>query len=147
VGLDRCLAQEELSRDFRVGAGPSQQEQDFPLPRGEVVQLGWCGAPAHVALDQAAGHARRQERVAAGDHTDRVDQIGRIDVLEQEAAGATLHRLVDVLVEIERRQDQDPRSVVGGEDATGRFEPIELGHPDVHQNDGGMEARCLVNGL
>ena len=34
-------------------------------------------------------------------------------VLEEEAAGAGAHRLVDVLVEVERRQDQDARAGAG----------------------------------
>ena len=56
-------------------------------------------------------------------------------------------RLVDVLVQVERRQDQDPRRLVGGEDAPRRLEPVELGHADVHQHDGRVEARRLVDRL
>ena len=56
-------------------------------------------------------------------------------------------RLVDVLVEVERREDQDPRGGVGGEDAPGRLEPVELGHADVHQDDGRVEARRLLDRL
>ena len=37
--------------------------------------------------------------------------------------------------------------LVGGEDSPGRLEPVELGHADVHQHDGGVEARGLVDGL
>ena len=37
--------------------------------------------------------------------------------------------------------------VVGGEDPPGRLEPVELGHADVHQDDGRVEARRLVDRL
>ena len=36
---------------------------------------------------------------------------------------------------------------VGGEDAPGRLEPVELGHADVHQDDRRIEARRLVDRL
>jgi hypothetical protein len=54
---------------------------------------------------------------------------------EDEAACPRPQRLVDVLVEIERRQDQDPRGAVGRQDASSRLKPVELGHADVHQDD------------
>ena len=39
------------------------------------------------------------------------------------------------------------RGAVGGEDAPGRLEAVELGHADVHQHDGRVEARRLVDRL
>ena len=42
---------------------------------------------------------------------------------------------------------KDPRGAVGGKDAASRFEPVQLGHADVHQNDGGMKACGLVDRL
>ena len=108
----------------------------------EVVELLRRRGPRHPGelLDHAPRDRGREKRVAGGDRADRGDQLlGRI-VLEDEAAGAGSERLVDVLVEVERREDQDPRAAVGGEDAPGRLEPVELGHPDVHQDDGRVEA-------
>ena len=58
-----------------------------------------------------------------------------------------LQRLVDVLVEVEGGEDQDRARRVGGEDAPRRLEPVELGHADVHEDDGRLEARRLVDGL
>ena len=59
--------------------------------------------------DHAPRDGRREQRVAGGDGADRGEQLlGRV-VLEHEAARAGAQRLVDVLVEVERRQDQDPR--------------------------------------
>jgi hypothetical protein len=39
----------------------------------------------------------------------------------------------DVLIEIERRENQNPSAVVVGEDVSGRLKTVQLGHPDVHQ--------------
>ena len=89
----------------------------------------------------------REKRVPGGDRADGCDQLlGRV-VLEDEAAGAGSERFVDVLVEVERREDEDPRRVVGREDPPGRLEPVELGHADVHQDDGGIEAGGLLDRL
>ena len=38
-------------------------------------------------------------------------------------------------------------AAVGGEDPPGRLEPVELGHADVHQDDGRVEAGRLVDRL
>ena len=76
----------------------------------------------------------------------------RRDVLEQEAAGARLKGRVDVLVEVERRQDHDPRRAtrraVGGRpsEPARRLEPIEARHPDVHQDDVGRVAPRQADG-
>ena len=97
--------------------------------------------------DHPTGDRGRQEGVAAGDRAHGGDQLlGRV-VLEDEPAGAGLQRPVDVLVEVEGRQDQDPAGRVGGEDAPGRLEPVQLGHPDVHQDDVGADASGLGDGL
>ena len=64
---------------------------------------------ARELLDHALRDRGREQRVAGGDGADRRDQLlGRV-VLEHEAARAGAERLVDVLVEVERREDQDPR--------------------------------------
>ena len=90
---------------------------------------------ANELVDHALGDRRRQQRVAAGDDTDRVEELlGRI-VLQDEAAGAGAERLVHVFVEIERGQDEDTCRVIGGKNAPRRFEPIQLGHTNVHEHD------------
>ena len=125
------------------------QAEDVELALGQLVEpLGGVGLrDARELLDHALRDARGEERVAGGDRADRRDELlGRV-VLEHEAARAGAQRLVDVLVEVERRQDQDPRRGVGGEDAPRRLEAVELGHADVHQHDGRVEARRLVDGL
>src|SRR5581483_850366 len=62
-------------------------------------------------------------------------------------AGTDSECLVDVLVEVEGGQNQDSCTVVLGEDASGRLEPVQLGHADVHEDDGGAVARRLLDGF
>ena len=62
---------------------------------------------------QPRGHVRRDERVAGGGRTDRLSEQVGAGVLEQEAAGAGAQRAVDVLVEVERRDDDDRERVRG----------------------------------
>ena len=57
--------------------------------------------------DQLAGDARREEGVAGGDDPHAGEQVLGRRVLEQEAAGPGPQRAVDVLVEVEGREDQD----------------------------------------
>ena len=84
--------------------------------------------------------------------------LGR-HVLEQEPGGPGLESRVDVLVEVERRQDHDPRrcardAPVGTrwtDQPPGRLQAVETRHPDVHQHDVGPVApgqpdRCLAVG-
>jgi hypothetical protein len=70
--------------------------------------------------------------------------VGR-DVLEQEPACAGAQRLVDVLVHVERGQDDDlARQGVGpADDLPGRREAVHRRHPDVHQDDVGPQPAGL----
>ena len=123
VCLDGRLADVELFRDLAVREAARHQAKDVALARAEIVELlrGSRTWDAGELLDHAFRDRRGEERVAGGDRADRGDQLlGRV-VLEDEAARACSQRLVDVLVEVERREDQDPRAVVGREDASSRL--------------------------
>jgi hypothetical protein len=87
---------------------------------------------ARELFDHAFGDAGGEQSVSARHDADGGEELFRRVVLEQETAGAGAERFVDVLVEVERRQDEDPRCVIGGEDPPRRLEPVELGHADVH---------------
>ena len=65
-------------------------------------------------------------------------------VFQEEAAGAGAECFVDVVVEVEGGQDQDARRSVCGREPAGRFDPVEVGHADVHQDDVGSERFCGV---
>ncbi len=78
----------------------------------------------------------------------RGELLGR-DVLQQEAARARPQRLVDVLVEVEGREHQDAHGLLAGrgQQPPRGLDPVQLGHPDVHQHDVGPQLARLVDGL
>ena len=79
------------------------------------------------------------ECVASGDNTNSGDELARGCVLEQEAAGAGVERLVDVFVEVEGAEYEDPGDVrVVMEEPAGGLQPVELGHADVHEDHVGV---------
>ena len=112
--LHRLVAQDEALRDLVVREALGEQAEDLLLARRERRQLVGPELAARAEPrelgDQAPRDRGREERVARGDDPDGVEERLGADVLEQEAAGARLQRVVDVLVEVERREDEDPRS-------------------------------------
>jgi len=122
-----------------------------PDVEAEVMRrsLCWAQGPrqSRELADHALGDLGRQQRLAGGDRAHRLQQLLRRVVLEHEAAGAGVERVEDVLVQRERRQDEDARRVLAGEDAPRRLQAVELGHADVHQHDGRIEARHLGDRL
>ena len=94
-----------------------------------------AGGRRDELLDHAPGDRGREQRIAARDDHDRLDELLGRRVLEHEAARAGAQRLVDVLVEVERGQDQDPRPLVAAvEQPARRLEAVDVRHPDVHQD-------------
>ncbi len=73
-----------------------------------------------------AGDAGREQRLPLGNDADPGQQVGRWGVLEQEAAGACPQRGEDVLVEVEGREDEDPRcrGARVAEDPSRGLEPV-----------------------
>ena len=90
--------------------------------------------------DQPAGQSRGQECFAARDDADPVQQLAGLGVLDQEACGACAQCLDDVLVVVEGGEDEhvDAREVGVGGDLAGRAQPVDAGHPDVHQHHVGV---------
>ena len=110
VRLDGGVADDEFAGDVGVREAAGDEPQHFELARGQLGErrgLFALGRPACVVLDQPARDRGREERVAGGDHADGLSELVGAGVLEQEAAGAGAEGLVDVVVEVERRQDQD----------------------------------------
>ena len=54
---------------------------------------------------------------------------------------------VDVLVEVERREDHDPGVGSAGDDSPCRLDAVDVGHADVHQDDVRPERARELNGL
>ncbi len=145
--LDRRLRQHQPLRDLGVGEAARDQQQHLALARGQLLEpfalsrveavvaalVARRRQPVRVGVEQPARDARGDHRVAAGDRPDRGQQVGRLRVLEQEAAGAGAQRRVDVLVEVEGREDDDPGVAAGGDDPARGLDAVELGHAHVHQ--------------
>jgi hypothetical protein len=55
-------------------------------------------------------------------------------VLEQEAAHACFEGMVDVLVQVEGGQHQDPRPGIRLDEPGGGLDAVHLRHADVHQD-------------
>src|SRR5205823_3171466 len=102
---------------------------------------------AHELLDQPPRDGRSEQRLAGGDYAHGLRELLWADVLEQKTARAGLHRLVDVLVEIESGEDEDSYAVAGSHQPARRLEAVELGHADVHQHDVRPEVRGLRDRL
>jgi hypothetical protein len=97
--------------------------------------------------DDTAGHRWREQRIAACDDADRVEHVGGGCILQDEPAGPGVQGLEDVLVVVERREDEDPGRRTAGEDAPGGLEPVEPRHADVHEDDVGSPPGGQRDGL
>ena len=135
---------------------------DLALPLGQLVEhrrvgprLGpWIGRTRpREPLDEAPGDARCQQRVARSDDADGLDELLGRHVLEEEAAGAGTEGAVDVLVEVERGEDDDAHAIELGvrrDDRRGG-DAVEAWHAYVHQQDVGVGGageldRCVTVG-
>jgi uncharacterized membrane protein YbhN (UPF0104 family) len=132
--------------DLPVGPAPGHQREHLSLTAGKDVEAGRrrpvAVRAAHEFTDELAGDARCEQRVAGGHDPDPGQQVGGRRVFEQEAAGASPQRGVDVLVEIEGGKDEhlDVPGLPGPADQPGSFQPVQVRHPDVHEDDIGL---CL----
>lgn len=101
-----------VSGDLLIRRPPGQQLQHLPLTRREVdVPQGRPGRegllPSVTELaEDATGQAVVERAVAGGDGADGVEQDRLVRALEQEPGCARLEGGEDVVVDIERREDQ-----------------------------------------
>ena len=147
VRLHRRLGQRPAGGDLRVGQPARHQAQHLALAVGQLVEPATSAARAGrrpgrsgEPVEQPTGHGGGEQRVAARDHPDRRDQLGRPDVLEQEAAGAGPQRREHVLVEVVGGEHDDPGRLPERDDAPGRLDPVEpsaSGRPSARRR-----ARC-----
>ena len=90
-------------------------------------------------VEDAAGGARPEDGLTTGDAAQDRGDLVFIGVLEQVAACAGTHRGQQQLVVLEHREHDDADRRVGGGDAAGRLDPVELGHAQVHDDEIGGE--------
>ena len=137
MSLHGRLAEHEVARISAFDRPRATRRSTSSSPRRELAELGRNPvgpkrSPDEL-LDDAAGDGGCEQRVAARDDVDRLDEpLGR-RVLQQEPAGAGPERLVHVLVEVERREHQHLRLRRAHEQPARRLDPVEVRHPDVHQ--------------
>jgi hypothetical protein len=143
------LADIELFAYLHVREAARDEAEDLSLPLAELVDLFPRNGPRDA--DKLLYHPLRdsggEKRISAGHRAYGGDQLlGRV-VLEDEAARPGPEGLVDLLIQIERGEDEHPCRAIRRQDASGRFEAVELGHADIHRDDGGMNTRSLVDRL
>ena len=126
--------------DLGVREAVGDQAEDLVLAarsarRGRSAALGARRA-ARTARSRASSPRGRAARCPAATVRIAAMSCSGGSSLRTKPLAPALQRLVDVLVEVERREDQDARVGVGGEDPPRRLEAVELGHADVHEHDG-----------
>ena len=105
-----------------------------------AARVGSFGRVANSAIRRFVTLGDRSASPPA-DRADGPDELHRLGVLDEESAGARAQRLEDVLVELERREDDDAdrrQPLVRGDRASGG-ETVEDGHADVHEHHVGHE--------
>ncbi len=98
------------SGDLVVRQALRDERDDLALTIGEHVhrRRGEVGPrrPRRELLDQPAGHAGRQQRLTGRDLPHGPDEVSRLGVLHEEAAGPQPHGLEHVLVQLERGEHE-----------------------------------------
>ena len=154
MGLDRGRRDDEVVGDLRVRHALRHEDEDLPLARRERGDtrflLGLVGAVLGQVggehLQHAARDPRGDDRLAARHCADRVGELRRARVLEQEARRAGLEPGEGVLVQVEGRQDEDLRARALTGDLRRRVDPVDPGHADVHEDDVRLEGAGLREG-
>src|ERR671914_513023 len=151
VRLDRRFLDDELGGDLCVRETPRHEREHLALARGELLEPRVAlrigrGLPGH-ALDHAAGHGGREERVAGGDRVDRGDQLLRPGSLEQESGGARVQGAEDVVVLLEGGEDHDLHLRERGQQLASGGDAVEVRHPHVHEDHVRFRQPRAVGGL
>jgi hypothetical protein len=123
VGLDSLVADGQAGGDLRIGQSFRDHPQDLHFAGGQGLD---ARRPGHRAVSEAddlgnesSGHRRGQKGVAGVHDSNGAGQFVGGHVLEQEAAGPGGQGVVDVLVEVECGQHDDPRPTSFGREPTG----------------------------
>ena len=142
VGLHGRLADEERPGDLAVGESAGDEPEDLEFAVAELGERrGGAGGrwrSADELLDEPTGDRGGEEGISCCDDPDGVGELLGTDVLDEEAAGARLHGLVDVLVEVEGREDEDVGGALVVQEPARGLQAVELGHADVHEHDVGL---------
>ena len=118
---DGRIGDVELLTDLGIGQAPCDQPKPQARDLSARRALGGCRMrKTRELLDHALRYRRREKRLASSDDPDRGEQLlGRV-VLEERTRWRPPERLVDVLVQVERGEDERPRRVLCGQDSPRR---------------------------
>ena len=118
----------------RAGAGTSALQDEVHLGEQIARQLvqprGPLRWPSRTGLregrQQPPEYPRFEHGIPGTDLAYRLDQLGGLHGLQQESRSARTQRAVDVLVDVERRQDEDLAHLVADQ-LTGGLDPVGAG--------------------
>ena len=127
----------QLPFDLVVRQPSGHEPEDLGLPRGQFRHSPRGNRVREAALHQGGDGRGCQEGMPGRDGAHRVDQGLRGRVLQQETGGPRTQGPENVLIQVEHGQHQhtDFGQTWVADDGTGRRDPIELRHADVHQHD------------
>ena len=151
VCFHRCRADEKALADLVVAHTTRDERQNLALAIGQAAQIGRTGAGRRARgderLDQPARDGRLDKRIAGGDDPNRRNDLVRLGIFQQKAARAGRKGVVDVFVQVERRQDKHlhvaERRVRA--DCARRLDAVRARHADVHEHNVGTQTvrqRC-----
>ena len=139
----------ELGGDLLVPPAGRDEAEDLELARRQAVgrRLAGRGPQARQVADDPGRGRRRDGGLAARDGLDHRPKLGRLEVLEQVAAGPCLDRGEQVLLVLADGEHHDRRLRPGRGDRPGRLDAGHPRHPDVHQDEVGLEPGDQLDGL
>src|ERR687892_1243828 len=158
VGFRGHRADHHAVGDLVVGQALRDQGDGLAFAVGQLFQprVGAGGERlGDVPVDQLAGDRRCQQGVATGGDADGVQEVFRLDVLDEESGRAGAQRVEDVLVQAIVGQDHDVHPGQGrvGGDAPGRLDAVHDRHLNVDERNvgqvffGQVQALAAVGGL
>src|SRR3569833_2334526 len=147
VRFDGGRLDHERSRDLCVRHPAREEQKNVAFTGGQLVECGNDRRRPRGLLDQPPRARGGEGRIAVVRRTDGGDELLRRRGLEQEAGSTRAECLDDVLVQVERREHEDPRRRERGEEPSGRFAAVALGHADVHQDEVGPRFARALDGF
>src|SRR6185312_12602170 len=128
--------------DLVVRQALGDQDDCFTFAAGQLPQTGRGSQVTRlgdVPVDESAGDRGREQRVTPRGDAYGVQEVLRLDVLDEEAGGAGAQRVEDVFVEAVVGQDHDVHPGQGRvrRDEPGRLDAVQHRHLDVDERDVG----------
>jgi len=139
VGLDGGLADEQAARDVGVGLAVGDEGENIGFACGQPIWrlagLARCGFDdSPESVEQSGLHGGVEQRLACLYSFDRAGDFLGSGVLGEVAAGAGAQRREHRFVVAVGGEHDDLYLGQGRADAAGCLDPVDAGHPQVHQH-------------